>query len=42
MNQMNNYLKFHNELTKSYKNKGIEARINTKKKKTKKKGKQKK
>ena len=39
MNQMNNYLKFHNELTKSYKNKGIEARINTK---TKKKGKRKK
>lgn len=39
MNQMNNYLKFHIELTKSYKNKGIEARINTK---AKKKGKQKK
>ena len=36
---MNNYLKFHNELTKIYKNKGIEARINTKAKKTKKKGK---
>ena len=33
---MNNYLKFHNELTKSYKNKGIEARINTKAKKAKK------
>ena len=39
MNQMNNYLKFHNELTQSYKNKGIEARINTK---ANKKGKQKK
>ena len=36
---MNNYLKFHNEITKIYKNKGIEARLNTK---AKKKGKQKK
>lgn len=36
---MTDYLKFHIELTKSQKNKGIEARINTK---TKKKGKQKK
>lgn len=33
MNQMNNYLKSYNELTKINKNKGIEARINTKAKK---------
>ena len=30
---MNNYLKFHNELTKSYKNKEIEERLSTKTKK---------
>ena len=36
---MTDYLKLHNELTKSQKNKGIEARINTK---AKKKGKRKK
>lgn len=36
---MINYLISHIEQMKSYKNKGIEARVNTKAKKTKKKGK---